>query len=589
MPLLLFLLWTQEFEAEAGSEALADQLQALRDNPVSLNRAKKGDLTQIYWISPELAESIIKIRTENKGFKKIEELKEVPGMTAQIFENIEPYIRCSPIPAEKPAYSISLRQRLQKTLPEEENLIGTPEKVYQRLKLKYKNTSGVILLEKDPYEQSYSDFLTYGLMIGGANGRSPLHKIALGDYVLDFAEGLLFGVPPLITFKNQGVIKGKSKGIKPYTLSGENTFLRGVAMETSLIPRLVGVIFYSNANLDAKVDSEEITIYYNYEGDHSTELGLSKKDRVKEELFGTRIEYDSNIKLGGTWYRNSHFLNPEGDKVGSHNLFGIDFSTLWYGAEWFGEIGKCDTSWAGILGIEYRTKELKLGTLYRHYPAVFYIFHSAPWSARTATTGGLAERGNYLYGGYKFSNNTLLNCYFDYFTRLPKTSGELSTQSFELSGELKHKFTKEIIGIAKYSSQKSNSTERTRFRLQTDIGIKNIDFRIRTERAYEIDTETRSGQLWYGDFKFSRGTARRASTSAAVRIIFFDSEVRIYEYETDLPGLMTNRCLSGEGMRAYLYLKQRIAPIFTISLKYELTSKVDSELQKYGAQLDLIL
>lgn len=591
-PLLFFLL-TQDFE-DGSSEAIADQLQALKDNPISLNTARKEDLTKIYWISPELAEDIIKTRTKKNGFKKIAELKDVPGMTTQVFENIKPYIVIKPVSGLiNQAPTVEIRERAQKTIPEEEGNLGSSEKVYQRIKLKYKNVSGVLLSEKDAYEKSYSDFLTYGLVIEQF-GR--IQKIALGDYALDFGEGLLFGMPPLITFKNQGILKGKSTGIRQYTISGENTFLRGVALEYKLPKSINNFIFYSNAELDARIDSTDTTIYYDYEGDHSTETGLSKKDKVKEELFGTRLEYTRMPKLGVTCYKNTYFLNPDGstpstsfgtsslttsgNKIGSHNLLSFDFSSIWHELTLFGEVGNCDAIWAQILGMEYRTKKMKTGVLRRNYPSGFYIFHASPWSDRTTTTGNLAERGNYFYGSYDLSKHTILYGYIDNFTRLARTNEELSEQGTEYSGEIEHRFTPEIIGRAKYSHQKIDTIQTTRFRLQTDFSIKAFEFRIRMERDYEA---LKIGNLWYGNVEWNF----MKNSAIAVRIISFDAEARVYESEMDLPGLMTSRCFTGEGTRTYCYLRQRVTSAFTISFKYETTLETETQ-EKYGIQVDFI-
>lgn len=605
MPLLFIFLLTQEpqelsgipspeLEAQETSEAIADQLDDLKDNPVSLNTARAGDLVKIYWISPELADAIISARTKKNGFKKIDELKDVPGMSPQIFENIKPYIIIYPeirvigaISSQpvQPANALEIRERTQKTLPEEQGKLGSPEKVYQRMKLNYTNVSGVLLLEKGAYEKSYSDFISYGMVISGKpNG--TMQKVALGNYMLDFAEGLLFATPSITTFKNQGVLKGKSTGINLYTVAGENTLLRGAALEYKLPNSINNYIFYSNANLDAKIDSTDTTIYYSYEGDHSTASGLAKKGRVKEELWGTRFEYSHNPKLGVTYYKNTHSLNTDGNKIDSHNLLGFDFSLAWGKFEWFGEAGRCDRTSAEIIGAEYATKRIKLGTLYRYYPDGFYLFHSSPFSDRTVTYGSIAEKGNYFYGSYALFSQTILNCYVDYFTRLPKKdSGEVFVQGSEYWGNIEHKFLPNFSGIVQLYLQKLDTTETKRFRLQTDIGIRNTTFRIRMEKAYEGEKNgiCQAGLLWYGNI----GMRLSKSSTIAVRGISFNSDVSIYESELDLPGTMTTSCLTDKGTRAYLYLEQDLSSSLAISFKYGLTSEPDSKTEKFGAQLDL--
>ncbi len=582
MWLFVIFLVSQEFEAPQGNETLIDELQELERSPIPINTAKQEDFLRIYWISPELAKSIIKTRNKVGEFKNVDDLNKVPGMTDEILEFIKPYITVGAI-YELPL-QFEFRARVKEAFPRESgNQLGNPRKAYERAKFKYRNVSGVLLFEKDYYEESYGDFITGGVMLQ-LNKRFP--KFVLGDYKLEFGEGLLFGYPPLITFKNQGIIKSRERGIQLYTNSGENTFLRGLSLESKLTEQVKNFIFFSRSLLNGKVENGETFIYYDYEGDHSTLSGLAKKDRIREDLFGTRLEWDRVVKLGITGYKNYHFLNPEGTEVGTHKLFGIDFSYKLTQTQWFGELGRCDTSWAWVMGIEYKRGKLRLGALSRYYPPHFYIFHSSPWSDRSGTTGGLAEKGNYLFIGYKISKNTKFSVSFDTFTRLPKIySQKLTEQGLKCSNEIEHKFTKQFSVTSRYAFKSLEATRSNQFRLQADIGIKNIDMRVRGEKIYE--TDGRDGELLYGDISYKLFE----NLSVSTRLILFDSdlsEFKLYEYERDLPGIMTSRVISGKGSRAYLIIKSRFASICELGLKYEFTSKsMEPSTQKYSIQLDL--
>ncbi len=599
MWLLVIFLVSQEFEAPQGNEALIDELGELEQHPIQLNKAKKEDFLRIYWISPELAKSIIETRNKLGGFKNVDDLNKVPGLTDEVLELIKLYVTVGVV--SEPSLQVEIRTRIKESFPRETGKLGDSRKAYERLKLGYKKISGVLLLEKDYYEESYGDFITGGIMLQ-LNKRFP--KFVLGDYKLEFGEGLLFGYPPLITFKNQGMIKSRERGIRLYTNTGENTYLRGLALESRINSRIRNFIFCSRTLLDGKVESGEVFIYYDYESDHSTESGLDKRDRIREELLGTRVEWDGAIKLGFTGYRNSHFLNPEGTEIGTHKLLGADFSYKLAKTQWFGELGKCDTSWrlsspflcklnhhcstewAWVTGVEYKRGKLRLGALSRHYPSHFYVFHSSPWADRSVTTGGLAGKGNYLYIGYKISKSTKFSGYFDVFTRLPKIySQELPEQGLKYSSEIEHKVTKKFSITGRYSFKSIGVSWSNQFRLQADIGVKNIDMRVRGEKGYE--TDGRDGELLYGDINFKLFR----NLSFSTRLILFDSNLykfKLYEYERDLPGLMTNRVIAGKGSRAYFIIKGRVASICELGLKYEITSKFRESLtQRYSIQLDL--
>ncbi|MDI6839902.1 MAG: helix-hairpin-helix domain-containing protein [bacterium] len=594
----LLLLIGQEFDAPAVSDPLIEELQSLESHPIDINKAKKEDFLKIYWVSPGLAESIIKTRKEVGSFDKIEDLRKVQGVTDELLECIRPYITVKlqrqQILEVRP--QIELRSRVQQTFPKVKgNWPGSPIKSYQRLKLSSKNISGFALLEKDPYEASYSDFATYGIMV---QALPMAQKIILGDYRLEFGEGLLFGFPPIVTFKQQGVIKGKERGLQLYTITGENTYLHGVAVESKSYRGIKNFVILSNTKIDngGGVSQYAPTIY-DYEGDHSTESGEAKKDRVREWLIGTRFEYHGPIKLGLTWYKNTHFLNPEevrpqGTKIGTHSLWSVSSSTSLAGFEvlplnWFSEFGWCDKSWATVLGTEYGKEKLRLGTLFRYYPPDFPVFHSAPFS----DSYKLAEKGNYLYGAYQISKYTKLTGYTDYCTRY---STELPTLHAEHSIELQHKFTPHFWLTSRYSFKKVEVSPRGEseckwFRLQADIEAAKLNMRVRLDRGYEAGSqEVRpQGELLYGDIgvKFSK------YLSFTTRLILFDSELDkfgLYEYEQDLPGLMTNQFISDKGTRLYLLLKNRIASSYTVTVKYAITSKIAKPVtQKYGIQFDL--
>ncbi|MCK4352673.1 helix-hairpin-helix domain-containing protein [candidate division WOR-3 bacterium] len=587
MLFLILFLFAPEFEAEIGSETVIEELQRLKQHPININIAKEEGFIKIYWISPRLAKSIVKTRKKNKGFKSIKDLKEVPGMSDEIFDNIKPYITLKSKYKIKPI-SFELRSRFQETFPKENgNKLGNPVKSYQRVKLAYSNISGTLLLEKDPYEYSYTDFMTYGIMIKKLPGFS---KIVIGDYRLEFGEGLLFGFPPLITFKTQGMIKGKEKGIRLYTITGENTFLRGVALESQIYEKIKNFTFFSDTKLDGKFEDGEVSIYYNYEGDYSTELRKVKKDRIREKLFGTRFEFKWRAtKLGFTGYKNWYFLNPEGTEVEAHNLYGFDFTSFIFGLEWFSEIGKCDETLAAVAGIEYKKGKIRLGILSRYYPAHFYVLHSSPFSDRTTYINGISEKGNYVYMAYKCSKNTKFIGYTDVFTKLPKiNSFELPIHKVEYFGELEHKFTSCFYITGRYKFESEGISEGKWLRLQADVKLKKINFRIRAEKVYETDTvKNYAGKLLYLDlgFNFSK------SSVLTTRFILFNSglhKFRLYEYERDLPGLMINQSISGEGTRLYLFLRHYIAPFCAFSLKYAINSKNnESKKQKWGLQFDL--
>ena len=127
-----------------------------------------------------------------------------------------------------------------------------------------------------------------------------------------------------------------------------------------------------------------------------------------------------------------------------------------------------------------------------------------------------------------------------------------------------------------------------KFRLQSDAKLKSVRMRVRAEKVYETGvSESYSGALFYGDV----GLRFLKTLTLNTRLVLFDSDLhksRLCEYELDLPGVMRNQFLSGQGTRFYVLFGHWVTSFLRIGAKYEVTSKIDaSPTEKYSLQLDL--
>lgn len=59
---------------------------------ININQAEQSELEEIPGIGPKKAQDIIKYRTDNKGFKAIEEIKEIRGVGDKTYEGLKDYI-----------------------------------------------------------------------------------------------------------------------------------------------------------------------------------------------------------------------------------------------------------------------------------------------------------------------------------------------------------------------------------------------------------------------------------------------------------------------------------------------------------------
>jgi len=149
-----------------------------------------------------------------------------------------------------------------------------------------------------------------------------------------------------------------------------------------------------------------------------------------------------------------------------------------------------------------------------------------------------------------------------------------------------------------FNRQKQNA--RADFKMSLN---KRLKFRTRFEYTFikypSLENEE-SGFLTFQDVQYKPSN----NLSIYTRVIFFQTDSynsRIYEFENDLRGVMSNAPLFGKGMKWYLLIKYSLQNMFTLSIKYSelfkplesflgsgMTEINDSIDNRISFQLDLI-
>ncbi len=343
-----------EPDAEAALEALAEDaelggdptelvelLASLREDPIDVNTATAEALAQIPALGPVVASAIVRHRAQRGPFTSLPGLRQVDGVTADVYLDARPYLTIGPtleaVTSRAPRFPrppalsqvvgglrYSGIQRVQRRLdlgagylgPDSTRTYpGSPERIYTRLQATYgRQVSLNLTLEKDPGEAFRVDAAThtYGYDYQSAHvallGAGRIDALVLGDFSAEFGQGIAL-------WRASGFGKGpdavggplrSGRGIRPYGSVDENNFFRGAALSLAVTPRVYVSAFASRRALDASVFTPDTTdvegelppgavdavvTSLGADGLHRTDTELAKKDALGETLVGGGAEY----------------------------------------------------------------------------------------------------------------------------------------------------------------------------------------------------------------------------------------------------------------------------------------------------------
>ncbi|CAA9237439.1 MAG: hypothetical protein AVDCRST_MAG95-1282, partial [uncultured Adhaeribacter sp.] len=328
-------LLAQPDNADLNYEDIYENLLQFYQHPLNLNQATREELEALFILSPAQVGSFLQYRAQNGPLVSIYELQAIPDWDVATIFKLVPFVTAPEgniLTQLKPfwlrlqqeqnqylmlRYDRALRRKKGFTAPDTSSTgriatryRGSPDKVLLRYRNSHSRDYSVgFTAEKDAGEQLSWDTRThrYGFDFYSAHlqlfNKGNFKNIALGDYQLQFGQGLLLGAG---FFTGKGsetitTIRRSSLGIRPYTSVLEAAFLRGAAF-TYVYRRhweLTG--FYSakklDGNLTGTLDSidnatEEATFSaIQATGFHRTPTEIANKHRIGERVYGGNITY----------------------------------------------------------------------------------------------------------------------------------------------------------------------------------------------------------------------------------------------------------------------------------------------------------
>lgn len=591
----------EEVSSENEDTQIYDLLEQLSENPVPINSADENEITKIPFLDYQTASKIVASRKTNGIFHNANDLYKIENIDRETIDKILPFITFDE--PFKPQTSedlfswqntkLNFRSRgivdLQDNQGVRQNkFTGSKLKTYQRLQIKRSDKYKIgLLTEKDAGENSFTDFYSFYLEL---KNLGIFDKITLGDYLIEFGQGLAIW-SPYGFFKSTNavdIINKNSRGITAYTSTDENQFMRGASFQLSagsfkIIP------FYSSHSIDASIDSVTSLITSTpIDGYHRTQSELSRKKTLQTMTYGISLSYNfmPNLNTGFLYYKtkfgslfaNNSAFERSGDEF---EFYSLSYSAFWKYISVSGEFSYNKISVASINSIEISlTPQFAFVSSFRNYPANYINIYSNGLGERTGTQNEIG-----FYTGFRLKTIAgTINFYYDqfkfpyatFYNPVPASGNEFLLYYYV------HPFSNTTLTI-KYKNENKEVTkpffdeniidnqlkQNLRFDFTYSVN-KFISLKTRLESvflSFKKTKEDEKGFLIYQDIKMN--PARQLLLY--LRAAFFKTDSynsRVYEFESDAAGIITNSSLYGEGMKWYLLAKYRFEFGLALSIKY---------------------
>ena len=249
-------------DEKIGFDAIdTEELEDFRTNPMDINSVNRPDLMKLPLLTPQLVVEIIRFRVKRGAFREIEELKDVPGVTDEIYRAIRPFLTVY-IEEEKERIKGDVRITQRMNLPSTDKKMNAPsnfhhpEYLFGRLRFFYTDNIEVSFsaVRSDwggclDWENLRRYYLVSNYFY--AKNYLGFDSFVLGAFKLGFDRGLTLGS----VSKTISSVSKDKKGVEPYRSSNKNAGFYGIAVEKNT-PFLTWAAFYSDKYLTAALSPD---------------------------------------------------------------------------------------------------------------------------------------------------------------------------------------------------------------------------------------------------------------------------------------------------------------------------------------------
>ncbi|MET4075313.1 hypothetical protein ABIB44_002570 [Hymenobacter sp. UYCo722] len=641
---------TQELFAEIQSdevpyEDLYETLLQYYQTPINLNTATREELRALLLLNENQITTLLNHREANGDLLSVYELQSIEGYDLRTITRILPFVGVLSSNANASRGSLwqriarednnALYLRYERVLQQRQGYspptiyqgqpttryLGSADKLLIRYRVSHtKDFSLGFSLEKDAGEQLIwnpqngqfgADYVSAHLLV---QERGRLKALALGDYQLQFGQGLLLssglgvgkGAETITTLRRSSV------GVRAYSSLLENSFFRGGAATYQVAPTVQATGFVSHKNVDAnlqqRLDSlaqfNEFTSGLLYTGFHRTASELANRHRLAETVGGGNATYtsrDGNLAIGATGvfthYGTAVLKRPEPynrfEFSGKQNLaLSLNYSYVYRNFLLFGETARSTGGGLGTVNglLASLGSSVDAALLVRHYDPTFHTLYGNAFSENTRN---INETGVYIGLKVRPVAKWEISAYYDQFRfpwlryrasaptdghdallRIAYSPTKTSLLYVQLRQRLKPRdlSTAELTALNPFRALPLPGEQLRQSILVYYNTAPSPQLELRT-RLQALRLRDDTGLAWRSGFALAQdvGYQLNRSLKLTARYAIFDADdydTRQYVYEQDVLLAVSVPALYGQGTRVYGIAEIRLNRSITLWLRY---------------------
>lgn len=625
---------TENSSEDFDYSELHERLNHYLKHPLNLNLATAEQLQELVFLSPIQINALVTHRNTSGKFIELLELQSVDVLDAETIKRLLPFVTIDGInPLENLSFNSLIHKGKNEVMftyadvfqkqkgykqpddPADSRYLGTGERLLTRYKYVYGQSLSVSLtMEKDAGEQFFGGAKNNGFDFYSGNisynGEGRIKRLVLGDYSLQFGQGLSLWSG--LSFGKGAAVASITKnniGLKPYSSTNELLFLRG-ASATINFNKINVTPFVSYKLMDGKLESGEISSS-GTTGFHRTLTELENKNSFSQLLYGTNIQFSNRgLRLGATAFQ-TRFSNKFETGTLPYNLrdfagdkltnFAAYYNYSWRNVYFFGETAHSLASGFATLNgaMASLTPKVSLILFHRNYQKDYHSFFN---QAVSEGTSAVNEKG--FYSGLVISpdKKTEFNFYADFF-KFPwlRFRADAPSSGYELLSQFSYSPSKRIKAIVRYKfeQKEENARQEDVMNYLADVRKQNYRFEIsyKISDAFQLRNRVEvvdfkkealkeQGYLMFQDAIYSPLSSK---FSGNCRFALFDTRgfnSRVYAFENDVLYSYSVPAYQNSGLRFYINGRWRVTKGADVWLRYAISHYTNVE--TIGSGLDEI-